>query len=118
MIQSLRYQATSGNIDDLAHVTTGNCLSDCLTKRNVKADNLVTAVKTSILKGADCHPAFRTLLRHKAYMAAWICQNLKHAGDTINFLGEPIRKHIHAYLARGYDTSESSETENEWRRCD
>ena len=33
MIQMLRKELCSGGMDHLAHVTTENCLSDCLTKQ-------------------------------------------------------------------------------------
>ena len=43
MISMLRKEAFSGSIHDLAHISTQNCLADCLTKA-AKADNLITAV--------------------------------------------------------------------------
>ena len=46
MISMLRKEACSGNIHDLAHISTKNCLADFLTKASAKADNLMTAVKT------------------------------------------------------------------------
>ena len=45
MISMLRKEARSGSIHDLAHISTQNCLADCLTKSSAKADNLITAVK-------------------------------------------------------------------------
>ena len=39
MISMLRKEACSGNIHDLAHIPTQNCLADCLTKASAKADN-------------------------------------------------------------------------------
>ena len=52
MINMLRHEALSGRIDDLAHVVSGDCLSDCLTKTSAKADALIKAVNsaTSTLK--------------------------------------------------------------------
>ena len=38
MIQMLRKEASSGMIDDLAHVRTAHCLADCLTKSSAKPD--------------------------------------------------------------------------------
>ena len=49
MISMLRKEARSGSIHDLAHMSTQNCLSDCLTKASAKADNLITAVKTGVI---------------------------------------------------------------------
>ena len=66
MIQMLRRESNSGKISDLAHVSTHDCLSDCLTKHSAKPDNLVKAVETGILPNVDAHPPFRTLIEHKA----------------------------------------------------
>ena len=49
MLSMLRKEACSGSIHDFAHISTQNCLSDCLTKASAKADNLITAVKTGEL---------------------------------------------------------------------
>ena len=46
MISMLRKEACLGNIHDLAHIPTQNCLADCLTEASATADNLITAVKT------------------------------------------------------------------------
>jgi hypothetical protein len=70
MIQMLRKEACSGSIDDLAHVRTEYCLSDCFTKHSAKADNLIQAVETGVLPMVDCAPAFRTTMPHKAYVAS------------------------------------------------
>jgi len=72
MIQMLRQESNSGNIDDLAHVKTEFCLSDCLTKHSAKADNLVQAVETGVLPQVDRHPNFRSMIKHKAYFHQWI----------------------------------------------
>ena len=55
MISTLRKEACSGNIHDLACIPTQNCLADCLTRASAKADKLITAVKTrpSCLPGAE-----------------------------------------------------------------
>ena len=45
MIAILRKEACSGSIHDLAHISTQNCLADCLTKSSAQADSLITAVK-------------------------------------------------------------------------
>ena len=64
-ISMLRKEACSGNIHDLAHIPTQNCLTDCLTK----ADNLITAVKTGRRLDVDIHPDFRTLMEHKVCLS-------------------------------------------------
>ena len=65
MIQMLRKEATSGSIEDLAHVRTDFCLGGCLTKQSAKSDALRKAVDTGTLTDVDMHPPFRTLLQHK-----------------------------------------------------
>jgi hypothetical protein len=90
MIQMLRQETCSGNIDDMAHVISEDCLADCLTKQSAKADALLKAIDTGILPQADCHPPFRTLLKHKAYLAAWITRNISYATSVCYFLGEPV----------------------------
>ena len=82
MIQMLRKEANSGRIADLAHVSTHDCLSDCLTKHSAKPDNLVKAVETGILPNVDSHPPFRTMTEHKAYLIQWL--------NTYVFCQEPI----------------------------
>ena len=72
MIQMLRKEATSGSIEDLAHVRTDFCLGDCLTKQSAKSDALRKAVDTGVVTEVDMHPAFRTLLQHKAFMLEWV----------------------------------------------
>ena len=52
-------EACSGQIEDLAHVVSVDCLSDCLTKASAKADALVKAVSTGVLSNLDLHPPFR-----------------------------------------------------------
>ena len=64
----LRKEACSGQIEDLAHVVSVDGLSYCLTKSSAKADALVKAVSTSIIKNIDMHPPFRSLLTHKAFL--------------------------------------------------
>ena len=55
MISMLRKEACSGSIHDLAHISTQNCLADCLTQSSAKADNLITAVKTGRLLQVYVH---------------------------------------------------------------
>ena len=68
MIQMLRKESCSGQIDDLAHVSLADCLSDCWrTKSSAKSDAWYKSVSTGILPNLDMHPPFRSLLKHKAY---------------------------------------------------
>ena len=46
MVSMLRNENCSGSIHDFAHISTQNCLADCLPKSSAKADNLITALKT------------------------------------------------------------------------
>ena len=53
MIQKLWNEACSGEIEDLAHVVSVDCLSDCLTKPSPKAGALVKDDSTSVLSNLD-----------------------------------------------------------------
>ena len=110
MITQLRQEALSGSIHDLAHVVTGDCMSDCLTKSTAKADNLINAIDTGLLPNSDKHPSFRELMatRHKAYITAsatlinWISKYLPSSrridtsqgtmrlGKVYTYLGIPV----------------------------
>ena len=98
MIQMLRKESCSGSIDDLAHVVSVDCLSDSLTKMSAKADALIKAIKTGVLPNADRHPAFRTLMKHKAYLVSWLCDNISKPRNIDNFLDEFVPRGIAAYL--------------------
>ena len=87
MVHMLRKEACSGAIDDLAHVRTEVCLSDCLTKASAKSHNIRGAVETSVLPDVDMHPSFRTLMQHKAFLHEWLqC----YVGEYTFFLGERV----------------------------
>ena len=58
MISMMRKEACSGNLDDLAHAASQDCLSDCLTKHSAKPDNLIKAIDTGVLPSVDMHPNF------------------------------------------------------------
>ena len=77
MITQLRTEACSGSIHDLAHVVSGDCMSDCLTKHSAKPDALIKAVRTGLLPNCDKHQPFRSLLenRRKAYLSD--CRTLR-----------------------------------------
>ena len=103
MINQLRTEALSGQIDDLAHVISVDCLADCLTKASADAKYLLKAVNTGFLPNVDKHPPFRDLMkgRHKAYesVAHWVCENLECAPEVTYFLGTPVGTEIQKCLA-------------------
>ena len=76
MIQMLRRESSSGDIDDLAHVVSAQCLSDTLTKHSTKPDELIRAVESGTLRADDVHLPFRTLVKHEAYLMIWLKQFL------------------------------------------
>ena len=76
MINQLRTEACSGQMEDLAHVVTTDCLSDALTKNSIKPDTLMASrarldlrlpnmcrrdaamwVHSSVVRAADCRSA-------------------------------------------------------------
>ena len=61
MINNLRRESLSGNIHDLAHVSSEDCLSDCLTKAYTgKLDEaLRRAVSDGVIRNVDLHKPFR-----------------------------------------------------------
>ena len=95
MIQMLRKESVSGRIDDLAHVVSADCLSDCLTKHSAKPDALIKAIETGYLKNIDTHPPFRTLLKHKAFfLGKWIAGYLEKPLEIVTFLAEDVYDHV------------------------
>ena len=72
----LRKEACSGAIADLSHVRTERCLADCLTKASANCKNLVDSVMSGDIKEIDSHPAFRSLMEHKAFALAWLTKGL------------------------------------------
>ena len=76
MIQMLRKEACSGAIADLSHVRAERCLADCLTKASANCKNLIDSVMSGDVKEIDSHPAFRSLMEHKAFALAWLTKEL------------------------------------------
>ena len=74
----MRKELCSGAMDDLAHVKTEYCLSDCLTKQSAKPDALIEAIETGRLPYVDFHPLYRSLIKHKAFLVAWLCDVLPY----------------------------------------
>ena len=113
MINQLPYESCSGSIDDLAHVVSEDCLSDCLTKSSAKHQALVDFVNTGWLPNVDKHPSFREMMktRHKAYhnrlcdenvmtdeLIAWIVRNVNKAVEVVTFLATPVKARKEQYL--------------------
>ena len=90
MISMLRKEACSGNMHDLAHIPTQNCLADCLTKASAKADNLITAVKTGRLLDVEIHPNYRTPTAQKALVSTW-CKTFMHTTEKDMFFSNALR---------------------------
>ena len=101
MIQMLRKEACSGSIDDLAHIRTEVCLSDCLTKHSAKPDTLLKAVRTGVLPDVDMHPSFRDLMQHKAYAVRWLSVNVPYASGITHLLGEDVIDDMHILYGHG-----------------
>ena len=105
MINQLRHEACTGQIEDLAHVISTECLSDALTKKDASSDVLRNAVKIGRLVNVDKHPPFREIMqnKHKAYevtsgLVLWLMRNVKEAKAVTSFMSLPITKHIrHAF---------------------
>ena len=118
MINQLRHDACSGAIDDLAHVVSEDCLSDCLIKTPAKPDALIKAVDSGYLPNVDKHPPFRELMKnkHKAYavdyfectgeFVSWLVGNIRYVQDVLTFLAVPVRSRGEQYLAYGYSFTE------------
>ena len=105
MINQLRHESCSGSIDDLAHVVSEDCLSDCLTKNSAKATALIKAVNEGISPNVDKHPSFREMMRnrHKAYsitddLVSWIARNVSNSSEVVTFLSAPVKSRIEQYL--------------------
>ena len=96
LIQMLRKESISGKIDDLAHVSSADCLSDCLTKHSAKPDAIIKAVEQGKLQNIDKHPPFRTLLKHKAFfLGKWLAGNLKEPLKVLTFMAEDVTECVH-----------------------
>ena len=71
---------------------------DALTKISAKPDALLKAVETGQLAEVDTHPPFRTLLKHRAYLTAWLVKNIPDVRQCVYFLGEYVHHDIHSYF--------------------
>ena len=97
LIQMLREESNSGQMHDLAHVRSEDCLADSLTKHSAKADELIKAVLTGNLMNVDAHPPFRAMLQNKAFLVEWLAHNTKHGPDPTAFAGVGIAESMFAY---------------------
>jgi len=93
MLQMLRKEACSGSIADLSHIRTQWCIAGCLTKKSSNPQNLVGAVRQGVLKEADAHSPFRSLVEHKAYLTSWLPTVCSHVGfrHDVFLLGDTMR---------------------------
>ena len=108
MITSLRTEACSGQIDDLAHVTTDVQMADCLTKdKPTLLKGLQNTVNTGVIPKVDMHMPFREMMmtKHKAYLAHWLSRNIRTTEELPGgihsvsyFLMEPVREALHTVL--------------------
>ena len=74
-------------------------LADCITKTSANPDVLIKAIDHGVLLNVDTHPEFRSLLKRKAFLVTWCCQNLQDARDIVSFMGTDIRTTVQAYFA-------------------
>ena len=88
----LRKEACSGNIADIAHVGTNDCLADCLTKTSANSRRLRETVMTGNMHNIDCHLPFRELVKQKAYMLNILFHSFSHLPTNVVlcFLGEVL----------------------------
>ena len=106
MIQMLRHEATSGAMQDLAHVVSKDMLADVLTKSDCAEGlrALNKAVSTGYLPNVDAQPNFREMIKgsHKAFFCTFIgqyCNRIKLDEDTVlGFLGIDLRDEFYKYL--------------------
>jgi len=75
MIQMMRHDACTGQIDDLAHVASADMMADTLTKS--KCENfkhLKETILTGWIPNCDAQPLFRELIakHHKAFLVQWL----------------------------------------------
>ena len=98
LIQMLRHESNTGNIDDLSHVASEFCLADPLAKHTAKPDELVRSIETGTLRQVDVHPPFRTLVKHKAFITEWVINNLPDPQFVLTFLTEDISDCVYSLM--------------------
>ena len=96
LIQMLRHESNTGQLDDLSHIVSEFCLADPLTKSSAKPDQLVKTIETGIMQNVDVHPPFRSLLKHKAFLSQWVADYMHDARQAIAFMAEDISQDMHS----------------------
>ena len=113
MISSLRSEACSGSMDDLAHVVTDCQMADCLTKDKPKAmEGLKKAVETGRLPQVDTHPPFRVLIKTniKLTLLIGLHRILKMFQMFLIFSWFQLEVRFKIIFQNQKDSSQSSET--------
>ena len=117
MVSMLRKEACSRGIHDLGHISTQNCLADCLTKASAKADNLITESENLEIV---IHPNFRTLMEHKAFLSTW-CRTFMHTREKdvfflntlkVSLAPTPQEGPVHVMFVKKQHIQEPQESKN------
>ena len=95
LIQMLRHESNTGQLDDLSHIASEYCLADPLTKSSAKPDQLVKTIETGVMENVDVHPPFRSLLKHKAFLSQWVANHMHDARHGLAFMNEDISIEMH-----------------------
>ena len=96
LIQMLRHESNSGQLDDLSHIVSEFCLADPLTKSSAKPDQLDKTIETGVMQNVDVHPPFRSLLKHNAFLSEWVADYMHDARQAISFMAEDISQDMHS----------------------
>jgi len=95
LIQMLRHESNTGQLEDLSHVASEYCLADPLTKSSAKPDQLVKTIESGLMEYVDVHPPFRSLLKHKAFLSHWVADNIRDSRYVTSFMNEDISEDLH-----------------------
>ena len=103
IIHMQRKESCSGQIEDLAHVASADCLSDCLTKSSATFDALFRAVSTGVLSNLDMNPPFQILIETQGlyiYISMWLQSILGPQAPFVSLFGDiPLSTTCSACLA-------------------
>ena len=99
LVQMLRHESNTGQLDDLSHIASEYCLADPLTKSSAKPDQLVKTIETGVMENVDVHPPFRSLLKHKAFLCQWVADHMHDARHGLAFMNEDISIEMHNIFA-------------------
>ena len=89
-----RKESRSGQMHDLAHELSEDCLADSLAKHSAKANELTKAVLIGNLLTVDVRPAGRAMLQNKAFLVEWLAHNTAHGPAIIAFAEVGITEHM------------------------